>query len=57
MNSDNQKYKSILSKHQISDKMRAKMIDWLLEITEAYKLKYETLSCAIFLMDEYFQKC
>lgn len=33
------------------------MVDWLLEISEAYKFKSETLSCAIFLMDQYFRKC
>ena len=36
--------------------MRAKMIDWLMEITEAYQLKNETFFLAIYLMDEYFRK-
>ena len=37
--------------------MRAKMVDWLLEITEAYNCKTETLFLAIYLMDEYFRNC
>lgn len=46
----------ILEKHEINIKMRAKMIDWLLEISAAYKCKTETLFLSIFLMDEYFSQ-
>jgi hypothetical protein len=48
---------SVLSKHEINSRMRAKMVDWLIEISEAYKCKGETLFLAIFIMDEYFRQC
>lgn len=44
----------MLERHEINIRMRAKMVDWLLEITEAYKCRPETLFLAIFLMDQYF---
>jgi hypothetical protein len=37
--------------------MRAKMVDWLIEVTDAYKCKTETFFLAIFIMDEYFKLC
>ena len=42
---------SILSRHKITPKLRSKMIDWLLQVTIAYKLKDETFFLAIHLMD------
>jgi hypothetical protein len=52
-----QEKSSVLGKHQINERMRAKMVDWLIEVTEAYKCKNETFFLAIFIMDEYFKLC
>ena len=35
--------------------MRAKMIDWLMEIVDAYQLKDQTFFLTIHIMDEYFK--
>lgn len=45
----------MLQNHEISSRMRAKMIDWLIEICLAYSCKNETLFLALHLMDSYFR--
>lgn len=35
--------------------MRAKMLDWLMEIIDAYQLTDETYFLTVHIMDEYFK--
>lgn len=45
-----------LSRHEISDKLRGKMMDWMIEVFNIYKQKEETLFRAFALLDRYLHK-
>jgi hypothetical protein len=40
---------------QVSDKMRQIMVDWLVDVHQAFGLKEETIQLAILYLDEYQQ--
>ncbi len=44
----------ILINHQITERMRSKMVDWIIEVTENYKCDQTTYFLSINLMDKYF---
>lgn len=43
-----------LELHHLKEKLRSKMIDWMLEVLTAYKQREATIFKAIFLMDMYY---
>lgn len=43
-------------KHKLSVKLRAKMIDWIVECLSIFDLKQDTFFLAVYLFDNYFQK-
>ena len=46
--------KEFLKNHEINYKLRAKMLDWLIEIIGSYKLQSKTFFLAVCLMDRFF---
>lgn len=48
------RFVDFLKKHEITEKFRAKMIDWMIEVLNTYKQKESTLYRAIFIMDYYY---
>ena len=44
-----------LNRHEISERMRMKMIDWMIEVLANYKCEESTYFLAVNLMDRYFQ--
>lgn len=48
---------SILKNHEITERLRAKMIDWMIEVLKIYKQKEQTIFKSIFIMDLFFIKC
>lgn len=49
--------KPILINHAITDRMRSKMVDWIIEVTENYRCDQTTYFLAVSLMDSYFCCC
>lgn len=45
---------NFLEKHQISGKLRSKMVDWLLEVCKSFEFNEMTFFLALNLMDRYF---
>ncbi|KAL4427084.1 hypothetical protein ABPG74_004494 [Tetrahymena malaccensis] len=45
-----------LQRHQITPSMRAKMIDWMIEVLKAYNFSESTFSLSVSIMDKYFAK-
>ena len=43
-----------LDKHDIKEKFRAKMIDWMVEVLNIYQQKQQTLFKAVFILDLYY---
>lgn len=43
-----------LKMHQITDKLRSKMMDWMIEVLTIYNQKEATIFRAFFLLDKYF---
>ncbi|CAK89343.1 unnamed protein product (macronuclear) [Paramecium tetraurelia] len=48
--------KNCLSNHTVSANLRAKMIDWMVEVLTSYKCKDQTFFLAVKLMDSYLSK-
>ncbi|CAD8211569.1 unnamed protein product [Paramecium octaurelia] len=53
---NNQTPKNFLSNHTVSSNLRAKMVDWMVEVLTSYKCKDQTFFLAVKLMDSYLQK-
>jgi hypothetical protein len=45
-----------LDRHQINEKYRAKLIDWMIDVLKVYHQKEQTLFRAILTLDQYFSK-
>lgn len=50
-------YRDFLSRHEVKEKHRAKIIDWMLEVFVMYKQRNQTLFRAYFILDMYFYRC
>jgi len=48
---------SPLINHKISPEYRTKMLDWLIEVTTAFKCRERTYFLAAKLFDDYLRKC
>lgn len=48
------KQPNFLSNHSIDGILRARMIDWMIEVTSSYKFSHKTYFDGISLMDRYF---
>lgn len=48
---------NFLSKHSINERLRAKMMDWIIEVLKIYQQREETIFRAIFLLDYFLWKC
>ena len=46
--------KDFLENHTVSKKLRAKMIDWMIEVLCSYKCKNQTFFLAVNYLDRYF---
>ena len=44
-----------LAKHDIDKALRARMLDWMIEVTSSYKFEPKTYFASVTLMDRYFQ--
>lgn len=44
-----------LTQHDIEEKFRAKMIDWMIEVLNIYRQKKQTLFKAVFILDLYYK--
>ncbi|CAD8127463.1 unnamed protein product [Paramecium sonneborni] len=53
---NNQTPKNCLSNHTVSANLRAKMVDWMVEVLTSYKCKDQTFFLAVKLMDSYLSK-
>lgn len=49
--------KNGLEKHKIPANLRAKMIDWMVEVLSSYKCKDQTFFVSVVTMDNYFKHC
>ncbi len=49
--------KNMYEKHDIEDRIRTKMVDWMIEVLFAYKSDQQTLFLSVALMDMYIKKC
>jgi hypothetical protein len=49
--------KNLYEKHDIEDRIRTKMVDWMVEVLTAYKSDPQTLFLSVALMDMYIKKC
>jgi hypothetical protein len=47
---------SFMSHHSISISLRAKMVDWMIEVLSSYKMSEETFFKSVALMDAYLKK-
>ena len=41
----------------IDERMRAILIDWLIDVHKRFKLKPETLFLTVYIIDQYLEKC
>ena len=48
---------NFLSGHDITERMRVKMIDWMIEVLTNYKCEESTYFLSVNLMDRYFKLC
>jgi cyclin B len=46
----------ILKRHEITEKFRGKIMDWMIEVMKIYKQKDETVFKSLFIMDSYIAK-
>jgi len=46
---------SFLAKHSITPSLRAKMIDWMIEVLSSYKMSEESFFRSVALMDAYLK--
>ncbi|KAL4488076.1 hypothetical protein ABPG72_009414 [Tetrahymena utriculariae] len=49
--------KNCLQNHEISYQLRAKMVDWMIEVMKSYKCSEETYFMAVRVMDSFLEKC
>lgn len=49
------KQQDFLSKHSIDATLRARMLDWMVEVTSSYKFSHKTYFDGVSLMDRYFE--
>ena len=47
---------SFMTHHKISTSLRAKMVDWMIEVLSSYKMSEETFFKSVALMDLYLKK-
>lgn len=47
----------MLADHEITSALRAKMIDWMIEVLSSYKMTEESFFRSVYLMDTYMLKC
>jgi hypothetical protein len=47
--------KNFLSRHNIKDNLRAKMVDWMIEVLCSYKCKDQTFFLSVNFMDRYLE--
>jgi hypothetical protein len=45
-----------LSRHEVSELSRAKMVDWMFEVIAAFKMSHQTFSLAVQFMDRYLEQ-
>ena len=45
-----------LAKHSITSFLRAKMVDWMIEVLSSYKMSEESFFRSVSLMDQYFAR-
>ncbi len=45
-----------LKRHEITPKIRAKMLDWMLNVLQVYKQKESTIFKSFFILDYFLQK-
>ncbi len=45
---------SFLNAHDIDKHLRARMLDWMIEVTSSYKFTAKTYFASVYLMDRYF---
>jgi hypothetical protein len=45
-----------LKNHEVSGKIRAKMVDWMIEVLSSYKCQDQSLFKAVQLMDRFYEK-
>lgn len=50
-------HKHFLETHEITEKYRAKMMDWMIEVLNLSKQKEHTVFKSFFIMDSYFNAC
>lgn len=50
------KLSNILTEHQISKELRAKMVDWIIEVISSYKYSEAAFFTAVRIMDTFFMK-
>ena len=46
-----------LDNHEITEKFRGKMLDWMVEVLKIYKQSEQTLFRSFYLLDLYFSRC
>ena len=54
---DEQVNENFLSSHKITERMRTRMVDWMIEVLSNYHCDESTYFEAINLMDRYFKEC
>lgn len=48
--------KGFLIRHDISSGLRAKMVDWMIEVLSSYKMSEDSFFRAVYYMDKYLEK-
>ena len=48
---------NFLTKHGVNEKLRAKMMDWMVEVLKIYQQREQTIFRAFFLLDYFLWKC
>ena len=54
INSSQNKSPKFLKNHQIDEMLRARMLDWMVEVTSSYKLSSSAYFKGVHIMDRYF---
>ena len=45
---------TFLAKHDIDKNLRARMLDWMIEVISSYKFNPKTYFSSVYIMDKYF---
>lgn len=48
---------NVMGEHQISRELRAKMVDWMIEVISSYKYSEAAFFTSVRVMDSFFQRC